>query len=117
MAHTVRIELESGAAVCERCAVADRPWSRMRGLLGRSELQPGEGILLRPCSSVHTMFMRFPIDVVFCDRELKVLSVAPAMRPWRAAGKRGAKVTVELAAGEAAKRGVDAGAQLRAVDA
>jgi uncharacterized membrane protein (UPF0127 family) len=113
MAREVRLELESGAVVCERCVVADKPWSRMRGLLGRSELPAGEGILLRPCGSVHTMFMRFPIDVVFCDRELRVLSVVPGLRPWRFAGKRGTKVTIELRAGEAATRGVGAGAQLR----
>jgi uncharacterized membrane protein (UPF0127 family) len=113
VATEVRLELESGAAVCERCILADKPWSRLRGLLGRSGLPAGEGILLRPCGSVHTMFMRFPIDVVFCDGDLRVLSVAPALRPWRAASKRGAKVTIELAAGEAASRGVAAGARLR----
>ena len=117
MAREARIELESGAVVCERCLVADTPWSRLRGLLGRGSLPAGEGILLRPCSSVHTTFMRFPIDVVFCDGDLRVLSVAPHVRPWRFAAKRGAKVTFELAAGEAAERGVEPGAQLRAVDA
>lgn len=117
MARAVRLELASGAAVCERCVVADNPWSRLRGLLGRGRLPAGEGILLRPCSSVHTTFMRFSIDVVFCDGDLRVLSVVPGLRPWRFAAKRGAKVTIELAAGEAATRGVEAGAQLRTVDA
>ncbi|HET7137405.1 MAG TPA: DUF192 domain-containing protein [Gaiellaceae bacterium] len=117
MARAVRLELDSGAVVCESCLVADKPWTRMRGLLGRSELPAGEGILLRPCGSVHMMFMRFPIDVVFCDRDLQVLSVVSELRPWRFAGKRGAKVTFELAAGEAATRGVAAGARLRTVDA
>jgi uncharacterized membrane protein (UPF0127 family) len=111
----VRVELESGAVVCERCAIADKPWSRLRGLLGREELPPGEGILLRPCSSVHTMFMRFPIDVVFCAGDLTVLSVAANVAPWRAAMRRGAKVAIELAAGEAARSGVEAGARLRLV--
>lgn len=87
----------------------------MKGLLGRSELSGNEGILLRPCGSVHTFFMRFPIDVVFCDRELRVLSVAHEVQPWRGAAKRGAKVGIELAAGEAARRGVEAGAALRLV--
>jgi uncharacterized membrane protein (UPF0127 family) len=109
----VRVELESGGVVCERCVVADRPWSRMRGLLGRDELPPGEGILLRPCGSVHTLFMRFPIDVVFCDGDLRVLSVSPAVPPWRGAARRRAKLAIELAAGEAARRGVVEGSQLR----
>jgi uncharacterized protein len=75
-------------------------------LLGKKELAPGEGILLRPCASVHTMFMRFAIDVVFCDRDLRVLGIAEAIPKWRVRSQRGAKVTIELAAGEAARRGV-----------
>ena len=80
MAEYVRIELESGDVVCERCLMATNPRLRFRGLLGKKELPPGEGILLRPCASVHTMFMRFAIDVVFCDGDLRVLSVAPRCR-------------------------------------
>ena len=84
----------------------------MRGLLGRRVLPEGEGILLRPCGSVHTFFMRFPIDVVFLDRDLKVVGVAPELRPWRTAGRRGAKAALELAAGEAARRGIGTGDRL-----
>jgi uncharacterized membrane protein (UPF0127 family) len=85
----------------------------MRGLLGRSELPVGEGLFLKPCGSVHMFFMRFPIDVVFLDRELSVVGVVPELPPWRMAGRRGAKVTLELAAGEAARRGIAPGMQLR----
>jgi uncharacterized membrane protein (UPF0127 family) len=97
----------------ERCWIADRPWSRMRGLLGRNGLAEGEGLLIKPCGSVHTFFMRFPIDVVFLDRELSVVAVRPEVPPWRTAGARGAKVTLELAAGEAARLGIEPGLQLR----
>jgi uncharacterized protein len=106
VAQYVRLELESGAVVCERCLMATNPALRLRGLLGKKELAPGEGILLRPCASVHTMFMRFAIDVVFCDRDLRVLGIAEAIPKWRVRSQRGAKVTIELAAGEAARRGV-----------
>jgi uncharacterized protein len=85
----------------------------MRGLLGRDGLAQGEGLLLKPCGSVHTAFMRFPIDVVFLDRELSVVAVRPEVRPWRTARARGAKVTLELAAGEAARLGIASGMQLR----
>ena len=108
-----RLELESGEVVCEHCVVAASPLARMRGLLGRSSLEPGEGIMLRPCSSIHTFFMRFPIDVVFCDKHYVVLKVAPAVPPWRSRMQRGAKLAFELSAGEAARRGVVPGAQLR----
>jgi uncharacterized membrane protein (UPF0127 family) len=99
----------NGDVVCERCVVADTPLSRMRGLLGKSKLPAEEGVLLRPAGSVHTLFMRFAIDVVFLDTNLCVLGVAERLRPWRAAGRRGAKAVVELAAGEAGRRGVRAG--------
>src|SRR5436305_11000225 len=103
---------EDGAVVCEECIVADGMFTRMRGLLGRSSLPWGEGILLRPASSVHTAFMRFPIDVVFVDRDLVVLKVVPELPAWRAAACRGAKATLELAAGEAERRGVVPGTGL-----
>jgi uncharacterized membrane protein (UPF0127 family) len=104
--------LSNGRSVCERCLVADRPLGRMRGLLGRRSLRSGEGLLLKPAGSVHTFFMRFPIDVVFLDRDLSVLGVTPELRPWRTAGRRGARAVLELPAGEAGRRGVRPGDRL-----
>jgi uncharacterized membrane protein (UPF0127 family) len=74
----------------------------MRGLLGRASLAPDEGMLFRSAGSIHMLFMRFPIDAVFCDRELVVVDVIRGLRPWRMASRRGAKVVVELAEGAAA---------------
>ncbi len=111
----VRVERDDGV-VAEHCVVADRSLTRMKGLLGRSELPAGEGILLRPASSVHTWFMRFPIDVVFLDRELRVLRIVPALPPWKVAAKRGAHAVLELAAGECERRGVRDGELLRLVE-
>ena len=101
-----------GAPVCVRCSIASGPWTRLRGLLGRSGLPPGEGMLFRKTGSVHTMFMRFPIDVVFLDDELRVLSVRESVPAWRTAVERGARVTLELAAGEAHRVGIEPGQQL-----
>ncbi|MBA2615394.1 MAG: DUF192 domain-containing protein [Actinobacteria bacterium] len=98
-----------GRTVCERCVVAGSPLARMRGLLGRKALPAGEGILLRPASSVHTAFMRFPIDAVFLDVDGRVLRVAAHLNPWRAAGCRGARAVLELSAGESERRGVRPG--------
>lgn len=112
MARTVEVKRADGEVVCERCLVADSMLPRMRGLLGRSALAHDEGILLRPASSVHTWFMRFAIDVVFVDRELRVLRVVPNLRPWRFAARFGARATIELAAGEAERRGVSEGVAL-----
>ncbi len=107
---TIALTTADGRVVCSRCRVADRPWSRLRGLLGRAALEPGEGLLLRPAGSIHMLFMRFPIDAVFCDRELVVIDVVYGLKPWRAAARRGAKVVVELADGAAA--GLAAGDRL-----
>jgi uncharacterized protein len=101
-----------GEVVCERCTLADSPLTRMRGLLGRDGLGAGEGLLLRPASSIHTFFMRFPIDAVFLDRALVVVGIAGGVEPWRAASQRGAKAVLELPAGESFRRGLAVGDQL-----
>lgn len=88
----------------------------MRGLLGRRGLEPGHGMLFSHTSSVHTFFMRFPIDVVFLDRELKVIAVSAAVAPWKTAKGKGAKWTLELAAGEAARLGLEPGTRLVRVE-
>ena len=106
------IRREDGNIVCERCVLADTALTRMRGLLGRRDLPAGNGILLRPASSVHMAFMRFPIDAVFLDRDLRVVKIADDLRPWRAAGSRGAKAVLEMRAGEAGRRGVRVGDRL-----
>ena len=110
--RVVAISSPDGAQLCARCAIADRPWTRLRGLLGRSDLPEGEGMLFRRTGSVHTMFMRFPIDVVFLDAGLEVLSVRESVPAWRAVKQRGARVTLELAAGEAARVGIEPGITL-----
>ena len=109
----IRLEDQDGRTVCERCVLADGPLTRMRGLLGRRVLPSGEGLLLRPAGSIHTLFMRFPIDAVFLDGERRVVKVVAGLRPWRAAAGRGARAVLELPAGEAGRRGVRAGDLLR----
>jgi uncharacterized protein len=101
-----------GTIVCERCTLADRPLNRLRGLLGREGMESGEGLLLRPASAVHTYFMRFPIDVVFLDREGVVVGITDSLAPWRAASSRGAKAVLELPAGESSRRGLAVGDHL-----
>lgn len=77
--------------------------ARLRGLLGRNALSPGEGLLLRPCRAIHTIGMRFAIDAVFLDREFRVTRVCRDVRPGRlfvSGGPRAAAV-LEMAAGHA----------------
>lgn len=110
----IALRRANGETVCERCVVADTALTRMRGLLGRRELPGDAGIFLRPASSVHTAFMRFPIDVVFVDRDNRVVSIAEDVSPWRIRSARGAKAVIELRAGEARRRGVSVGDRLDA---
>ena len=108
----MRLVREDGTVVCENCVVADTSPKRLKGLLGRAELPRGEGLLIRPTSSIHMWFMRFPIDAVFLDRSLTILRIRSDLRPWRVAGCRGAKAVLELPAGESERRGLEAGDRL-----
>jgi uncharacterized protein len=110
------INLSSARIVCEHVVIADRALTRMRGLLGRSELPAGEGILLKPAPTIHTAFMRFAIDAVFLDSELRIIKLEPHLVPWRAAGASGARAVLELADGEIARRGLAVGHRLATRD-
>jgi uncharacterized membrane protein (UPF0127 family) len=110
---SVRVVRDDGAVLCERCDVADTLATRLRGLLGRDRLEPGDGLLLRPAGSVHTCFMRMPIDLVLLDGDLRVLRTVAGLAPWRAAGAWRARAALELAAGQAAARGVRPGDTLQ----
>jgi uncharacterized protein len=108
----VALTRADGSVACEHCTVAHRMWPRMVGLLGKRGLDSGEGLLIRPAPSIHTFFMRFPIDVVFLSRQGEVLKVAERVRPWRARSCRHSYAVLELAAGEAGRRGIAVGDRL-----
>jgi uncharacterized membrane protein (UPF0127 family) len=104
-----RVRTPKGVILCERCEIPEGSFGRMRGLLGRSGLEPGGGMLIDSAPSVMTFFMRFPIDVVFLDRDRKVVGVRHGLRPWRVAGARRAVAALELLAGTAAAARVEEG--------
>jgi uncharacterized protein len=107
-----RITAPDGVVVCNRCELAESTFARMRGLLGRAGLAEGEGMLINPAPSVMTFFMRFPIDVVFLDRDTSIVKIAHSLRPWRTAGARRAVAALELPAGTAAALGLEPGMSL-----
>ncbi len=93
-----------------QCRVAETFWSRLKGLIGRRTLAPGEGLLIRPSRGVHMWFMRFPIDVLYVDREGRVVDVDEHLRPWRIGRPRlRAHFVVELPAGTVAATGTQPG--------
>jgi uncharacterized membrane protein (UPF0127 family) len=71
------------SSVGESIELADTSLTRMFGLLGRRGLDAGGGLWIRPSSGVHTFFMRFRIDVIGLDRELKVIKVWRCLAPFR----------------------------------
>jgi uncharacterized protein len=100
----------TGAALAIRVERASTLFGRMRGLLGRRELPEGEALLIEPCASIHTLFMRFQIDAVFLSRELRVVRAISGLRPWRATRfHRRAAMAVELPEGTLARTGTREG--------
>ncbi len=84
----------------ERGEVADNAWTRLKGLIGHRPLKAGEGLMIQPCNSVHTFFMRFPIDVVYVSEAGEVVGLAQRLMPYRIGPiVRGASFVLELPAG------------------
>lgn len=98
--------------MADRIRAAVTPLRRVRGLIGRAQLGSREALVLRPCSQVHGIGMRYPFDAVFCNDELEVLAVA-TIAPRRVSPHvRGATCCIELRAGRARECGVEPGARL-----
>ena len=101
------------AVLADRVENAHRMRDRLRGLLGRAALREGEALAIRPCASIHTMFMKFEIDAVFLDRRGRVVRALAGLRPWRATRFHlRATQVVELPAGTVARSGTREGDQL-----
>ena len=89
----------TGAVLAEALEPAFDSPSRNRGLLGRDSLAPSSVLVLAPCNSIHTFFMRFPIDVAFVAKDGRVLKIRHGVRPWRIAWCVRAFCVLEFAAG------------------
>ena len=85
--------------------IADCGSKRRRGLLGRKTLSEGEGLWIVPCEAVHTFGMRFPIDLVYLDRNLRVKSIRHRVLPGRISACFAAHSVLELASGSVGKTG------------
>lgn len=104
------VNLTKGAVLAWRVVEADTPWKRLKGLLGRSCLEPGEGLLLSPCSAIHSCFMGFKFDALFLGRGGIVLHIIREMPPFRFSPVvRGAVSVLELPAGTVRATGTEVG--------
>lgn len=107
-----------GGMLVEHVQVARTYWERLIGLMGRKTMARDEGLIINPCSSVHTHWMRFPIDVVYVNQEDVVVGIDQNLLPWRL-GRfyKGARYVIELNGGVAAAAGLQVGDSLRLVEA
>ncbi|MDH7482147.1 MAG: DUF192 domain-containing protein [Armatimonadota bacterium] len=111
----MKITNADGAVVAERVESARGFLSRLIGLMGRRSLAKNSGLLMHGCCQVHTFFMRFPIDIIYADRELRVLRVDVNVPPWHILPRcNGASYVIELPAGAGS---VSIGDKLRLEDA
>lgn len=100
--------------MAEHLVLANTALKRLRGLLGRAALSPQEALWLRPCNSVHTWWMRFAIDVIFLDRELRIVRLVENLRPFRLTRpSRQAVSVIEMAAHSITRLNLQVGEQLR----
>ena len=107
------INLETGQVLARQLHLADNFWRRFWGLLLFKKIAPDEGLLLTPCRSVHTCFMRFTIDVIILDNSQKVVAVYPWVKPWRMlTGPNNGKHVLELPPGTSAATGTIIGHHL-----
>ena len=103
------VNVRTGLPVATRLITAFDSATRRQGLLGRSGLAAGDALILAPCSSIHTAFMRFPIDVLFLDRSGTVLKAVSDVQPWRVRIAWRGFAVVELPAGIVATSGTRTG--------
>lgn len=111
---TVRVvNASKGTVVAERVVVARSAVARGRGLMFRKSLDPGSGLLIDPCSSIHSMWMRFPIDVLYVNNDDAVVRTAFGMPPWRIGPLfTGGRFVIELPEGVIAASRTEPGDQL-----
>lgn len=108
-----RLMTKSGKVIVDPCLRTSNAWDRMRGLLFRPAPAPGAGVLIDPCASVHTIAMSYPIDVVYLDNNYRVLRTVRALNPWRLSACKAARMTLELAAGQAELLGIKPSLELQ----
>jgi uncharacterized protein len=106
----------TGLCLSERVVLANTFFTRLQGLMFRRRLPPNEALWLRPCNGVHTFWMFFAIDVVFLDRELKIVRLVENLRPFRFTRPHlSARSVLEMPAHRIAETGLKVGDRLEFV--
>ena len=113
----LRVEnLTQNSVIVNTGRVADTAWQRFKGLMGVRHLAEGDGLLIEPCDSIHTHFMRIAIDVIYMDKTHRVVHIDPAMAPWRIGQRHArARYVLEIPSGIASKSNTAIGDQLKLI--
>ncbi len=112
MIHGRLLRADDHSCLIPRVALTGNWFERLRGLLGSPPPGPGEALLIRPCSSVHTFFMGYTIDLVFLDRHWRIARTVDSLKPWRMAACPGAAMVLELPEGTLTRLPITHGTQL-----
>jgi uncharacterized membrane protein (UPF0127 family) len=100
------------ATLADRALIADNSKTRKTGLLKHDRLERGEGLWITPCEAIHTVGMKFAIDVLFLDKKRKVVKIRAAMPRWRMAASLFAHSVLELPSGTVQATQTTSGDQL-----
>lgn len=94
------VNLENAQIIAESIESANTFFKRLKGLMFRQELSPGSGIYLYPCNAIHTFFMKFPIDVLYIDKDWRIVGMEEHLQPGKVGKKFSAATSViELESG------------------
>ena len=94
------VDVNKNLVIASKVKTADNFFLRLKGLIGSKKLEDNECLVIKPCSSIHTIFMSYSIDVIFLDDNWNVLDIKYEVKPWKLAlSSKGAKVVVELPGG------------------
>ncbi len=110
-------QTEKAELILPELMIAESFWERMKGLLGKKDLQPSQALWIKPCNNIHTFFMQFAIDCIFINRANVIQKIYPQVAPFRIAGPVWkANSVLELASGTAKKWNLKVGDQLHVVN-
>jgi uncharacterized membrane protein (UPF0127 family) len=108
------VNISKGIDIASKAQIAASMGQRIKGLLGRAGLEPDEAMVLKPCTSVHTIFMRFPIDVLFLDKNMQIIRLIQNMPPYRLSPFVWAShLAIELPAGKISQTNTQLGDRVR----
>jgi uncharacterized membrane protein (UPF0127 family) len=104
------VNMDNGEMIAEFIEPAETFFTRLKGLMFREELSNDGGLYLHPCKSIHTFFMKFPIDVLYLDKEWKIVGMEEQLEPGKMGGHfKGVASVIELASGSIEKNDIQEG--------